>query len=95
MIPAKGEKLELLERTVLELGAEIFRIKTEMSDMKTHHAKFVETMKGLKELLDEKGMIHAEDFDAAVDLGTAISLDKPQHDPSFDAELEKLKKTSH
>lgn len=90
-----GNKLELLERTVLELGAELFRIKTELSDVRQFHQQFVSTVKGLKELLDEKGMIHSEDFEAAVELGNAISVDSPQTDPAFDVELEKLKKTSH
>lgn len=92
---ANASKLELLERTVLELGAEIFRVKTELSDMKDFNQKFISTMKGLKELLDEKGMIHGEDFDAAIELGSALNVEKPQVDPSFDVELEKLKKTSH
>lgn len=90
-----ASKTDQLERTILELGAEIFRIKTELSDMKQHHHNFVSTIKGLKEILDEKGLILGEDFEAAVDLGNALSMDKSLVDTTFDLEIEKLKKTSH
>ena len=90
-----NNKLEGLERTVLELGAEIFRLKTELDDMRGFHKKFVSTFKGLKELFDEKGMIQSEDFEAAIELGNALSIEQSVTDPSFDNRLEKLKKTSH
>ena len=83
-----GNKLEVLERTVLELGAELFRLKTELTDVKNFHNHFVSTLKGLKELFDEKGMIHSEDFEAAIELGNALAIEKAQGDPAFEVELE-------
>ncbi|NRA47313.1 MAG: hypothetical protein HRU09_20375 [Oligoflexales bacterium] len=90
------DKINQLERTILELGTEIFRVKTEVSSLKGVNEKFLEVMKGLKSLLDEKGVISSDDFENAVDLGQAVSLvSSPSFDPHIDEELAKIKKTSH
>lgn len=90
------EKINQLERTILELGTEIFRVKTEVSSLKGVNEKFLEVMKGLKSLLDEKGVISGDDFDNAVDLGQAVSIvSSPTFEPNIDEELAKIKKTSH
>lgn len=84
---------EQLERTILELGAEIYRMKNQLDDVLKHHENFRSTVKGLKEILDEKGLILSEDFDAAIDLGNALSTESLTR--TSDQDLDKLKKTSH
>lgn len=88
------ERVDQLERTVLELGTEIFRMKSEVFSLKEYHEKFVEIVGGLKNILDEKGLINHEDFDAAIELGNALSI-TTDFDPSIEAEINKLKKASH
>ena len=90
------DKINQLERTILELGTEIFRMKTQVSALKSHHDNFIEIMSGLKNILDEKGLINEEDFDNAVGLGQAIAnTGLGKIDLSFEEELDKIKKNSH
>lgn len=65
-------RLEMLERTVLELGAELYNVKGKMAKHQDTYQHMLGIMKGLKHLLDEKGMISIEDFDAAIELGEAL-----------------------
>lgn len=67
------EKLSKMERALLELGSEVFRLKANMHALQTSHEKFVKIMEGLRLLLDEKGLILEEDFDSAIDLKNAVS----------------------
>ncbi len=62
-----------MERALLELGSEIYRLKTSLYDLQTNHERFVKIIEGLRLLLDEKGVILEDDFDSAVDLKNAIS----------------------
>lgn len=90
------DKINQLERTILELGTEIFRMKSQVSSLKSHHDNFVEIMSGLKNLLDEKGLINEDDFDNAVSLGQAIANSGiGGMEMSFEEELDKIKKNSH
>ena len=90
------DKLRQLERTILELGTEIFRIKSEMGSLRDFNDHFVEVMKGLKNILDEKGLITADDFENAVALGQALTGGTGNSfDSGFEEEIEKIKKTSH
>ena len=61
-------KINQLESTLMELGTEMFRLKHQMSDMQVQQTQFVKTINGLKGILDEKGVITAEDFELAVDV---------------------------
>ncbi len=65
-------KVDALERTVLELGAEIYHLKGTISKQQQTHAKVLAVVKGLKQILDEKGLVSVDDFEAAVELGQAI-----------------------
>jgi hypothetical protein len=67
------EKVRKMERALLELGSDIFRLKTTMYDLQTNHEKFVKIIEGLRLILDEKGVILEDDFDSAVDLKNAVS----------------------
>ena len=89
-------KVNQLERTILELGTEIFRVKTEVSSLKGVNERFIEVMKGLKSLLDEKGVISCDDFENAVDLGQAVAIaSTPSFEHHIDEELARIKKTTH
>lgn len=88
----KHDRIEQLERTVLELGTEIYRLRSEVGAAKNSHENFLEIIKGLKLILDEKGLISVEDFENAVELGNAIS---GSYEPILHDEIEKIKKTSH
>lgn len=89
------DRINQLERTLLELGTEVFRVKTELSSIKDTNENFIEVMKGLKALLDEKGVISSDDFENAVDLGQALLLPTTPIESPFEDELERIKKTSH
>ena len=93
---SEKERIYQLERTILELGTEVYRIKGDVGSLKNYHEKFIEIVDGLKKILDEKGLINTEDFDAAVELGNALSLKGTgSFDPSVELEIEKIKKISH
>lgn len=90
------DRISQLERTILELGTEIFRMKTQVSSLKGEQETFIEMMSGLRNILDEKGLITEDDFDNAVALGEAIattSQSSPEY--HFEEELERIKKNSH
>lgn len=91
----KQDRLEQLERTVLELGTELYRLKNEIGSARSAHNHFLEVMKGLKMILDEKGLISLEDFENAVDLGNAISGGSNHHEYSSHEDHDLVKKTSH
>ncbi len=90
----KKEYLERIERSLLELGTEIYCMKGEIAAVKGSHENLLEIIRGLKLILDDKGLITIDDFESAVDLGHALtnhaSLDHALH-----ASLEKLKKVGH
>ena len=88
-------RIEMLERTVLELGAELFQMKSTIGKTEQSHEQFLALVKGLKRLLDDKGLITVDDFEAAVELGAAIEQFSSQQEHAVHNELEKLKKTGH
>lgn len=90
----RKDKLDQLERTILELGAEIFRLKSELTDIKSSHTKFNTTINGLKDILDDKGIIMSEDFEASVEVNRMMSSEV-EGDFVTDQEMERLKKAVH
>lgn len=90
----RKDKLDQLERTILELGAEIFRLKTELTDIKSTNSQFHLTLNGLKDILDDKGIIMSEDFEASVEVNSMLSSER-EDDFITDQEIEKLKKSVH
>ena len=90
----RKDKLDQLERTILELGAEIFRLKSELTDIKSSHTKFNTTIKGLKDILDDKGIIMSEDFEASVEVNSMMSSEV-EGDFVTDQEMDRLKKAVH
>ena len=89
-----SEKIALLERSVMELGTEVYNLRGTVTKGKQHVEQVLSVFQGLKQLLDEKGLITLDDFDAAVELGEV--LEKFQSNvASVDAEVDRLKKASH
>ncbi len=86
-------RMDMLERTVLELGTELYNMKGQVLKNREAHVQFVALIKGLKTLLDEKGLITPDDFDSAVELGQVTErINNPDHGHS---DLDKPKKSGH
>ncbi len=92
--PAKS-RLDMLERTVLELGTELFNLKGTIVKNQESHLQFLAVIKGLKQLLDDKGLITLDDFDAAVELGEVLERLNAQLEHGAHSEYDKPKKTGH
>lgn len=90
----RRDKVDQLERTILELGAEIFRLKTELSELKTNYSEIEGSIKGLREYLDDKGIITNEDFETTVQVNRMLALDH-ENDQQTNQEVERLKKSVH
>ena len=87
-------RFQMLERAVLDLGTEVYQLKGTIAKADEYRSQLLGVMKGLKQLLDEKGLITLEDFDAAVELGDAIERFNAG-ETSFAPDGEKIKKSSH
>lgn len=93
---ATGSRMHQLENTVLELGTEMYKLRHQISSLSDFQEKFVGTMKGLKQILDEKGLITVEDFEAAVELGEAISIEsQATYENPSEPQFNWNKKSSH
>lgn len=89
-------RISQLEHSLLELGTEMYKMKHQLSLQSEFHEKFVRTLQGLKTILDEQGVINAEDFEAAVELGEAMSLDtQSAFDAGLESDMQWLKKESN
>jgi len=90
-----NSRLAQLENTVLELGTELYRIRSTMTGLTELQEQFIQTLKGLQEILDDKGLIAREDFEAAAELNGAMQIAASHFDQDVDEALSKLKKSSH
>lgn len=66
-------KLDHLERTVLELGTEIYRVRHRMDLLEQDNSHYQQIFISLRKVLDEKGLIGLEDFDDAVALDRILA----------------------
>jgi regulator of replication initiation timing len=57
------KKFSQLEYTILELGAEVYRLKHEMSTLNQHNEQLNQTFSRLRDVLNDKGYIDGEEFD--------------------------------
>lgn len=89
-----NDKLELLERSVMELGSEVYGLRSTVTKGRRQVEEVLSVFHGLKQLLDEKGLITIEDFDAAIELGEVIEKFQINFGTPAD-DMEKLKKTGH
>ena len=72
-----SSKLENLERTILEVGTEIYRIRHRMDEVDKDNKRFKQLFASLRSLLDDKGIVSREDFDEMVDLDAIIDRQNP------------------
>ena len=79
-----NSRIELLERSIMELGADLITVKSSMNKYKKSHSHLLQIFKGLKQLLDEKGLVTLEDFDAAVEIGEVLEHFNAHLDASHD-----------
>ncbi len=88
-----SQRINLLEHSLMELGTEMYKLKSEVKSMTDFNQKLIKIVSGLKAILDEKGLISADDFDSAVELGDAINLTGGAH--TTESKDVKLKKSVH
>ena len=91
------EYISQLEATLLDLGAEVCTMKSELRTMNRDNQKLQETLHALKELLDEKGILSTEDFDLALvdkTLKTSI-FDELTEDTSIHSRKKVVGDTQH
>lgn len=91
-----SDQIRKLEQSLLDLGAEIFRLRHLCTNLAEQNRVFVKSMKGLQVLLDEKGVVTAEDFETAVGVqGVQQARAIVAADADEDTLLKTLKKVSH
>lgn len=61
-------RIEQLEYTVMELGTEIFRLKSQINEMTDRQSHLNGLVNTIRCLLDEKGIVEADDIDLNTDL---------------------------
>lgn len=62
-----SDRVDQLEYTLMELGAQVFRLKQEVSSLNSSQTSFVRVFKKLRVILDEKGVLDSEDFELMTD----------------------------
>ena len=94
-------QLSKLEKSLVELGAEVFKLRHEMAEMRDFHACVIETVSGLRMLLQDRGTITVADLDAAAaSIGLLNQTQETheqleQHLEEIDTELLQRKRLSH
>ncbi len=90
------DQIRKLEQTLLDLGAEVFRLRHLCTNLAEQNRVFVKSMKGLQTILDEKGLVTAEDFETAVGVqGISQARSILASDADDDTLIRNLKKVSH
>lgn len=88
-----SNRIDQLEYTVMELGSQVFRLKQEVSTLSHSQDTVVEVFKKLRSILDEKGVLDAEDFELLTDFHQLIDqfqdpmeleIEEPQGTPKSD-----------
>jgi hypothetical protein len=86
-------KTEYLERTILELGTDLYRLRSRMDLIEREATMYKDVLLSLKGLLDEKGLISCDEFEEAVALDRHLAkLTASANDssfPQYDAPLKK------
>lgn len=88
-------RVDMLERTLLDLGTQLFEVKGRLTKFQERHDRFVGLLTGLKHLLDEKGVLTPDDFDAAAELGGASAQISQTTDFQVSEWSDKTKKEGH
>jgi hypothetical protein len=82
MLQDLSYKVEWLERTMLELGGELFRAKFRLDSLEKDQKQWLEVIETLKQLLDTKGVIERDDFEEAIDLDRIMKRPVQAHEAS-------------
>ena len=77
------DKLCFIERSVLELGSEVYKLKQELKTVRSSHKNILDQLKALRLLLDDGGVISLDDFDGAIDLAEAMAIDCEEYNNSL------------
>ncbi len=85
-------KVDQLERTILELGSEIFRVKHRMDEVEKSNNTYKQVFISLKLMLDDKGIISADDFDEAIALDRILNLQNSSQNDLLSSLSDDLKK---
>ncbi len=91
---SEKDRIEQIERALLEVGTEVYRLRQEVHTSNSAYLHMIEVIKGLKVILDDKGLISEEDFENAIDLSQAISFQQSQ-DGSLLEDRDRIKKLTH
>jgi hypothetical protein len=71
------DRIEQLEYTVMELGTELYKAKSEMQQISKVQRATLASLKGLRNVLDSKGVIDKDDIEIEIELTRLIEkLDK-------------------
>lgn len=68
-----ADRLDQLEYTVMELGAEVFRLRQEVNELSSRNEDFTKAFQQIKEILSEKGIINSDDIDLSTNLQTILN----------------------
>ena len=79
-----ASQIAKLEKSLVDLGAEMFKLRYEMAEMRDFHAHVMSTVSGLRALLQNKGAITINDLDAM-----NAGIDPTASDP-FDQQIEEV-----
>ena len=88
-------RVDMLERTLLDLGTQLFEVKGRLAKAHERQDNFHGLLAGLKQLLDEKGVLTPDDFDAAAELGGATAQLNQAMEQRVDEWSQKNKKEGH
>lgn len=63
-----NEKLKLLEHAIMNLSMQVAGLQSKLTENSSFKEEYYKTLEGLRNLLDEKGMISKEDFDSEIEI---------------------------
>ena len=69
------DKIGTLEMSLLELGAELYRLKEKVANLTEYREENNRTMNSLKTLLEEKGVITVEDLEMLMTMARDENVD--------------------
>jgi len=85
-----SNRVSQLEYTVLELGAEVYRLKHEVKKMTSTNEMISSAFNKLRNLLDDKLIIDSDEFDIQLLAMGAVDLDTDTRDVEVDPVNKKM-----
>lgn len=79
-----SNRVSQLEYTVLELGAEVYRLKHEMKTLKATNETISGAFDKLRQLLDDKSIIDSDEFDIHLLNASVLELETESREPELD-----------